>query len=199
MTQTARLYGGSLYDLAAEEQFAEKQHTEEQRTEEMYVKERLVDVIHVQMQQICEIFRNNPDYLRLLKEPSVPMEERKTLIETAFGSQAERYLVNFIKLLCERSLLGEYAGCCEAFTCRYNEENGIVEAVVISAAALSEAQQQALKEELEKVSGKRISLIRKTDARVLAGLRVEMEGRQLDGTVQGRLAGISRKLKEIIV
>ena len=49
------------------------------------------------------------------------------------------------------------------------------------------------------MSGKRISLIQKVDVSVVAGLRVEMEGRQLDGTVQGRLSGISKKLNEIIV
>ena len=179
MTQTARLYGGSLYDLAAEEQ--------------------LTDVILVQMKQIRGIFAENPDYLYLLKEPSVSLEERKGLIEAAFGSQAERYLVNFIKLLCERNLLGEYAGCCEEFTRRYNIDNGIAEAVVTSAVALSEAQMTALKEKLEKISGKRISLTQKVDSSVMAGLRVELEGKQLDGTVQGRLSGISKKLSEIIV
>ena len=179
MTQTSRLYGGSLYDLAAEEQ--------------------LTDVILTQMLQVRELFQENPDYMYLLKEPSIPLEERKGLIETAFGSQAERYLVSFLKMLCERSLLGDYAGCCDEFTRRYNVDNGIAEAVVTSAVALSDEQLEALKEKLEKVSGKRISLIQKVDASVLAGLRVELEGRQLDGTVNGRLAGISRKLNEVIV
>lgn len=179
MTQTSRLYGGSLYDLAAEEQ--------------------LTDVILTQMLQVRELFQENPDYMYLLKEPSIPLEERKGLIETAFGSQAERYLVSFLKMLCERSLLGDYAGCCDEFTRRYNVDNGIAEAVVTSAVALSDEQLEALKEKLEKVSGKRISLIQKVDASVLAGLRVELEGRQLDGTVKGRLAGISRKLNEVIV
>lgn len=179
MTQTARIYGGSLYDLAAEEQLAE--------------------VILEQMQQIRKIFGENPEYLHLLKEPSIPMEERKNLIETAFGSQTERYLVNFIKMLCERGLLNEYTGCCEEFTRRYNVENGIVEAVVTSAIVLTEAQMTALRERLENVSEKKVSLVQKLDARVVAGLRVEMEGRQLDGTVQSRLSGISKKLNEIIV
>ena len=58
---------------------------------------------------------------------------------------------------------------------------------------------EALKKKLEKISGKNISLIVKTDPSVVAGLRVELEGKQLDGTVQGRLAGVSRKLNEIIV
>lgn len=179
MTQTARLYGGSLYDLAVEE--------------------KLADTILEQMQEIRDIFRENPDYVKLLSEPSLPKEERIKLIEEAFGGQAERYLVNFIKLLCERGLLSEYAGCCEAFTRRYNADHGIAEAVVTSAVALSETQMTALREKLEKISGKKVSLVQKTDPSVLAGLRVELEGKQLDGTVQGRLSGISKKLSEIIV
>lgn len=179
MTQTARLYGGSLYDLAVEE--------------------KLADTILEQMQEIRDVFRENPDYVKLLSEPSLPKEERIKLIEEAFGGQAERYLVNFIKLLCERGLLGEYAGCCEAFTRRYNADHGIAEAVVTSAVALSETQMTALREKLEKISGKKVSLVQKTDPSVLAGLRVELEGKQLDGTVQGRLSGISKKLSEIIV
>ena len=55
------------------------------------------------------------------------------------------------------------------------------------------------KEKLEKISGKKIHLIQKTDPTVLAGLRVEMEGIQLDGTVQGRISDITKKLNEVVV
>lgn len=179
MTWIAVLYGGSLYNLAAEEQ--------------------LTEVMMQQMQEIRKIFRENPEYLRLLSEPSIPFTERKRLIEDAFGIHVERYLVNFLKLLCEQGMLGEYAGCCEEFVRRYHLEHGIAEAVVTSAVALTEAQMSALKAKLEKVSGKKIVLKQKTDPAVMAGLCVELEGRRYDGTVQGRLDGISRKLDEIIV
>lgn len=179
MTQTAKLYGGSLYELAQEEQSTE--------------------ILMQQMQQIEEIFRENPDYLRLLAEPSIPFEERKGLIETAFGSQAERYLVNFIKLLCERNLLNEYAGCCREYTRRYQRDHNIAEAVVTSAVRLSEEQSLKLTEKLKKMTGKKIILVQKTDPAVLAGIRVEIDGCLLDGTAQGRLSGISRKVNEIIV
>ena len=93
----------------------------------------------------------------------------------------------------------EYAGCCDEFTRRYNVEHGITEAVVTAAVKLNSEQMEALKNKLEKVSGKKIHLIQKTDPMVLAGLRVEMEGRQLDGTVQGRISDISKKLNDIVV
>ena len=78
MTKTARVYGGSLYDLAAEE--------------------KLDGQIMEQMIAVSQIFRENPGYLKLLGEPAIPEDERLKMIEEAFGGQAERYLVNFLKL-----------------------------------------------------------------------------------------------------
>lgn len=179
MTQTGRLYGGSLYDLAAQEQ--------------------LTETIHQQMKDVLTLFRENPDYIRLLSDPALPKTERIGLIDQAFKGEAEPYLVNFLKLLCERGILGEYAECCKEYTRRYYADNGIAEAVVTSAVDLTEEQLAQLKEKLEKISGKKILLITKTDPAVVAGLSVEMEGVQYDGTVKGRLSGLSRKLNEIIV
>ncbi len=179
MTQTARVYGGSLYELAAEE--------------------TLTEPIREQMILVRDLFTQNPDYLALLCEPSIAKRERIDLIETAFGSRAERYLVSFLKLLCEKGILREYAGCCEEFTRRYNADHNIAEAVVISAVPLDDAQTAALKEKLEKQSGKTICLSQKIDPSVVAGLREEIEGKQLDGTVQGRISGISRKLSEVVL
>lgn len=179
MTKTARVYGGSLYDLAAEE--------------------KLDGQIMEQMIAIRQIFRENLGYLKLLGEPAIPEDERLKMIEEAFGGQAERYLVNFLQLLCERKILREFAGCCEEFIRRYNSAHGIAEAVVTSAVKLSETQMEALKAKLEKLSGKKVYLVQKTDASVLGGLRVELEGVQLDGTVQSRISGISKKLNELVV
>ena len=179
MTEHARVYGGSLYDLAKEENLTEA------------IKEQLIS--------IKQLFRENPDYIRLLSEPSIKKDERTKLIEDAFGNKAERYLVSFLKLLCERGLLNEFEGCCEEYVRRFNADHNIVEAVVTSAVALSESQLSALRSKLEKTGGKKVSIVQKIDPGVIAGLKVELEGTELDGTASGRLSDISRKLNEIIM
>lgn len=179
MTETARIYGGSLYDLAAEE--------------------NLTGEILGQMEQIRTLLRENPEYERLLSEPSIPQMERNGMIEAAFGGQAQRYLVNFMKLMCEKNLLGEYSGCFEAFKSRYYEDHNIAEAVVTSVCPLSEEQQKRLKEKLKKISGKEIILIQKTDPALLAGVRVELDGKLLDGTVKNRISEISDKIHHVTV
>ena len=60
MTKTAKIYGDSLYDLAAEE--------------------KLTEEILPQMEQVAVLFKENPDYLTLLSEPSVAKAERLSLI-----------------------------------------------------------------------------------------------------------------------
>lgn len=177
MTEHARVYGGSLYDLAAEEQ--------------------LTEAIKNDMQEIKQIFRDNPDYIRLLSEPSIKKDERTDLIEKAFGDGAQRYLVNFLKILCEKGLLGEVGGCFDEFTRRYNADHNIAVATVTSAIELSDQQKAALKDKLKATSGKDIELVTKVDPTVVAGIKVELEGKQLDGTVVGRLDSISKKLSEI--
>lgn len=177
MTKTAKIYGDSLYDLAAEE--------------------KLTEEILPQMEQVAVLFKENPDYLTLLSEPSIPKTERVGLLDKAFEGQLSLYLLNFLKLLCESGMLREYRDSCRQFKARYNEDHNIAEAVVTTAVALTEA--QALKERLEKISGKTVLLTQKTDSTVLGGIRVELEGKQLDGTVQERLSSLKKKVTEIIV
>ncbi len=179
MTEYARVYGDSLYDLASEE--------------------KLTDAILEQMQEVKEIFRENPEYITLLSEPSIKKEERTDLIDKAFGEDTEKYLVNFLKILCEKNILREYEGCVEEFTKRYNADHGIIEAVVTSAVALSSDRKKALKEKLEKVSGKKVSLVTKVNPAVIAGIKVELEGVEMDGSVQGRIKDISKKLSDTII
>jgi F-type H+-transporting ATPase subunit delta len=179
MTERAGIDGGSLYDLAAEENLTES------------IKDQLLEV--------KAIFRENPEYLRLLSEPAIKKAERLDLIDKAFGGSCEKYLINFIKLLCERGLLGEFEGCCDTFVKRFNVDHNIAEAVVTSAVRLTDSQLASLKAKLEARSGKSVSLIQKLDPKVLAGIKVELEGVQLDGTVSGRLSGIGRKLDEAVL
>lgn len=179
MTQTARIYGDSLYDLANEE--------------------RLTDGIFAHLQDVRQIFADNPTYRRLLAEPSIPMTERIGLLEEAFGGKIEAYLLNFLKILCENGLLMEYEGCCQQYQARYYKDRNIAIATVTSAVALTPEQSEKLKLRLEQKCGKKVILAHKISPSVIGGLRIELEGKLIDGTVTGRLSGLQKKLKEVII
>ena len=179
MSKAGDLYGQSLYDLAAEE--------------------NLTDDILGEMVGVKEIFKENPDYVTLLSEPSVPKKERLQLVDESLGSSLSAYHLNFIKILIEKGLLREYSACYKRFRKSYNESHGIADALVTTAVALSDAQLSQLKEKLEKISGKKVLLNQKVDADILGGVRVDLEGQLFDGSVKGRLSELRRRVDETVI
>ena len=177
MTEIARMYGGSLYDLAAEEE----------------LETRILD----ELDEAAKLIRDDPEYLRLLSTPSIPKKERCALLDEAFRGQVHLYVLNFLKILCEKGTLRELSGCARAYRVRYNQAHGILEATATTAVAMTEQQAKSLHEKLEKLTGKTIDLKTKVDAKVLGGIRLDIEGTELDGTVQNRLATLRKDIASV--
>jgi F-type H+-transporting ATPase subunit delta len=177
MTEIARMYGGSLYDLAAEEG----------------LETRILD----ELDEAARLIRDDPEYLRLLSTPSIPKKERCALLDEAFRGQVHLYVLNFLKILCENGTLRELPGCARAYRIRYNAAHGILEATATTAVAMTEQQAKSLHEKLEKLTGKTIDLKTKVDPAVLGGIRLDIEGTELDGTVQNRLAALRRDIASV--
>ena len=177
MTETAKMYGGSLYDLAAEEGLETR--------------------ILGELDEVQQLLKQNPDYLRLLSTPSIPKKERCGLLDEALRGQVHLYVLNFLKILCEKSTLRELSGCARAYRIRYNQAHGILEATAVSAVPLTEQQRAALHAKLESLTGKTIDLKTKVDAKVLGGIRLDIEGTELDGTVQNRLTSLRQDIAAV--
>ena len=111
MTEIARMYGGSLYDLAAEGGLETR--------------------ILGELEEVNALFKANPDYLHLLSTPSIPKRERCGLLDEALRGQVHLYVLNFLKILCEKGTLRELSGCARAYRIRYNQAHGILEATCL--------------------------------------------------------------------
>ena len=174
MTELAREYGEGLYILARDEDI------------------RLQ--IGEELKTITEILKQQPDYIRLLASRAINLEERIRVVDDTFAGKAHPYLVNFMKLLIQRGKIDAFYDCAEWFSNRCNEDFGIVEARVTTAAELSEEQLRALKEKLDNMTGKDTRLNVRIAPAVLGGVRVEMNGRKFDTTIQNRLERLKLSL-----
>ena len=119
-----------LYDLAAEEGLDER--------------------ILGELDGVTALLNGDAEYLHLLSIPSIPKKERCALLDEAFRGQVHLYVLNFMKLLCEKGALRELPGCARAYRLRYNEAHGILEATAVSAVPLTAEQTGRLHEKLEK-------------------------------------------------
>jgi F-type H+-transporting ATPase subunit delta len=170
MTGAAVAYGGSLYELAVEEA----------------IDRRLLD----ELTDVSSLFSENPEYVRLLAEPSIPKKERCALIDESLGGKVHPYVTNFLKILCENGILSEFSGCVREYRRRLYEANGILTATAVSAVALTSEQADRLREKLVSLTGHTVELTVKTDPTCIGGLRLDIDGKRLDGTVRERLDAI---------
>ena len=172
MTKLAREYGEGLYALAVEE-----------KTEEAWLGD---------LATLLAVFREQPDYLRLLGNMALPREERLALLDQTFRGRLHPYLLNFLKLLCERGVLGDFSGCEQTYRELYNEAHKVVEAVVTTGVALTDDQRSRLLKKLRDMTGERVNITEKVDPAVLGGVVLEMNGRRYDNSVATRLETMRR-------
>lgn len=179
MTSVGVNYAGALYSLAKEE--------------------ALTGEILAQLTALRAIFAQEPDYLRLLSAPNISKQERCQTLDRCIGGQVHPYVLNFMKLLTEKGYARYFDDCCKAYTQQYNEDNGILSVRAVSAVALKPEQLEKLTEKLEHITGKKVQLENRVDPSCLGGIRLDYNGKRLDGTVQHRLAEIGSLLKNTVL
>ena len=179
MTQVAMTYGQALYALAKEEKL-EKQILQE------------LDVLQ-------QAFAQEPAFLQLLSAPSLSKAERCVILDESFRDKVHLYLLNFLKILTERGYAKCFSDCCKAYRQMYNEDNGILPVEAVTAVALTQEQFIRLQEKLEKLTGKTVELTNRVDPAVLGGVRLDYDGKRVDGTVSSRLDTIRDLLKNTVL
>lgn len=174
MTELAREYGSGLYALTEEE--------------------KISGAVLDEMQALCQIFLSHPDFLRLLSNLSLSKEERAAMLDHAFRGQVHAYLLNFMKILCERGAFSAFYDCEAMFRRLYYQDYGVMEAQLTSAAPLTEEQRKRMLDKLSAMTGKTVVLKEKVDAGLLGGVLLEMDGKQYDNTIRRRLLSIQQAI-----
>lgn len=179
MTEIGTVYGESLYELAKDES--------------------LDQIIGEQLKVLQVSFQQEPDFIRLLSSPSLTKAERCQILDDSFRGNVHLYLLNFMKILTEKNYIRYFSDCCDAYTDRYNQDNGILSVTAVTAVALSDSQTDKLTEKLAKITGKHIALSNRIDPSCLGGVRLDYDGKRLDDTVSNRLDTIRDLLKNTVL
>ena len=179
MTQIGSIYGESLYTLAAEE--------------------GLSQVILSELTVLKEAFGAEPDYLQLLSAPNLSKEERCRILDEAFAGKVHSYVLNFLKILTEKGYMRHFLDCCDAYRALYNRDNGILVVTATSAVALQPEQKDRLIRKFSDLTGKTIELVCKVDPACYGGIRLEYDGKSIDGTVAHRLDSMRKLLKNTVL
>lgn len=179
MTEVATTYGQALYDLAKDE--------------------GLTKDLLSQLTVLKEVFAQEDAFVQLLCTPSIPKQERTQVLDDTFRASVHPYVLNFLKILTEKGYIKHFSDCCTFFRQQYNHDNGIIAVTAVTKLPLSQELQSKLTEKISAVTGKTIELVNKVDPEVLGGVRLDLDGKSVDGTVRARLDNIRSILKNTVL
>lgn len=135
-------------------------------------------------------FSENDGYTEFLASPAIPLSERLSALEAAFSNLLPKDVLSFIKILCEKRYIKDFEKCVAEYNALLDEVSKVSTARVVSAVALSEDEEKALKNKLEKISGRTILLECTVDKSILGGLIVEIDGKIADASLQRHLKDV---------
>jgi F-type H+-transporting ATPase subunit delta len=147
-----------------------------------------LDKITDEFRAISALVDGHAELKLALTNPLVDPAQRKALIKTILDRLNVSQLTKNAVLLITDHRRSDVLGQIAVELARLSHEKaGRIQAEVISAQPLSEAQYQRVSAALEKWTGRKISLTRKVDANLIGGVVVRVGDRVFDGSVATRL------------
>lgn len=174
MTQTSKEYAEALFELALQDGNTEQ--------------------VSVALGEISETMASQPEFMDLLKSPAVPRDVRTRALEECFGEKVPATVLALLRMMCVKGHMGQLEKMIAEYSQLNREHQGVAMARVISAVALTEAERDQLKRGLEARFGKKVELQCSQDRALLGGLRVEIEGKVIDGSIRNKL----QQIKEVM-
>lgn len=144
---------------------------------------------------IRQILEETDGYLDYLASPAVPKQTRIASFRVLEG-QVPECVISFLSVMLTHrranlipDTIVEYDRLCDL-------KYGIVRAVATTAVPMPESRRKTLEAALEARTGKDVQVQYVTDPSVLGGIRIEMDGVLMDGTVEGRLKQLKNVMEQ---
>jgi F-type H+-transporting ATPase subunit delta len=173
--EIARRYAAALYQVSVED--------------------GLVQEIEDELASVAKGTSDELEVRRFLAHPLVPGEKKLEFLSIAFPDTSRR-MKSFLDLLIHNRRETYLDLIRDEFVDIRAAEEGRAQVTVTSAQPLSEEDRMRLRNRLEEVLRRPVTLEERIDESTLGGARIETAGHVMDGTVRARLAELRKRLKD---
>jgi F-type H+-transporting ATPase subunit delta len=165
---------------------------------DLAVEEDKIDEVEAALSRIDDLFKQSPDFGRLVRSPVFSSEEQaRSLAAIAAHTEISGLTANFLQLLAKNRRLFALRDIIAGFRRLLADHRGEVTADVTSAIPLNETQIEELKATLKAKTGKSITLNLTVDPAIIGGLIVKIGSRMIDSSIRSKLNALKYAMKEV--
>jgi F-type H+-transporting ATPase subunit delta len=165
---------------------------------ELAVESNQVTSVAQQLRRAADVYSSSSELRAALNDPILEDDKRTNLVKAICDRLGLGGLVqNTLRVLVERRRMAALPEITDRLLTLADDQAGIVKATVASAIPLTEAQLEAIKNELERLTGCKIALERQQDPSLLAGVVARVGDHVIDASLRGRFQELEQRLLEI--
>ena len=131
---------------------------------------------------------------RKVDNPAIPHADREAGVARLFEGRVAPGVLNLSRLLAKRGRFESLPAVAAEFNRLLNRRNGVVEAVVTSAAPLTAKETDAISARVATMTGSVVNLRTEIDDALIGGLTIRIGDQLLDASVRGRLERLRDRL-----
>ena len=148
-----------------------------------------------QLGDFIAAYAESPELRHFFASPAASKEQKREVAEKISARLgASKIVRNFLYVVLDHQRAHALPEMLEAFASVLRDRQGIAEAEIFSAVALSDSQKTELTQTLARVTGKKIAPKFSLDPSLLGGARVRVGDTIYDGSLRNRLNGLRERL-----
>ncbi len=152
-----------------------------------------VEPVANDMGAINQVLEENPTFAAFLRDPGIGVEERRSVLDKAFGG-GEKITVRFLNLLNERGRLRQLPAITDAFEYLLDQKLGKIEADVTVAQKLDDAQLEDVRQRVGKALGKEAVVHQYVKPEIIGGMILRVGDTVIDASVRRQLDAMRERL-----
>jgi len=156
-----------------------------------------LDSLDAALLQLRELVDKNPAIMHVILNSTIQENEKDAFLNKILIGNDSKLLGNFLKLLIKKRRFQDFAAIQERFHKLVEKEKGLLEVTAISAVPLSAGSEEKLIAMLTRKLKATIRLSRKVDKRLIGGIIIRFEGREIDASFKSALTELRQRLVAI--
>lgn len=146
-----------------------------------------VEAVDEDLTGVVKAVRGHMDLRQALTDTGIPVEKKRDILRDIFGGSVSPEALSIVTLMVERGLTESLGDLARVYAEIVERESGIVVAEVTTAVELDDALRAKLVEKLTASLGRPVSLRERIDESIIGGIRINVAGKVLDGSVATQL------------
>jgi F-type H+-transporting ATPase subunit delta len=161
--------------------------------------EERTDRVRGDMSSLLRLRDEEPAFLGFLISPEVLSEQKIEFIRTVFEPRVAPLVASLLRLLVEKARINLLPLICQEFEQLAQEHEGVLRAEVFTATPLASDQEDRLKEELGRITGKNILVESRLEPEVLGGVVVHLGNKIIDHSLRYGFKRLRESLLQVEV